>query len=846
MADLIRVPPFSYIHVLDNNKNVQRVECGPQTYTRQDGEKVVSGPNPMIIVPPRHYVVVVDPYIRVDENSKAPLTDEHGQVKIRHGDQEIRFAEDWAEPFPLLPGEKLDGQVTPLMIVPVDTALRLAAKRDFDDEGQKRLAGDEWLFHGPASYKPRIEVDVKEKISAVIIEKDHGIKVQARNGFTDSEGVVRKSGEEWLIRKAGAFLPHVEERVLGVIAPQFLIQTRALHLRAAQTFTDTYGQDRKAGEEWLVTSEMAELHLQDVCEELVGTVNLTCLGSLQFCVVLDPVDKNHKNQYGARELRKGESTFFLQPGEHLEGGIQSVHVLNADEALLLLCKEAFTDNDAKDGQIQRTPGDQWMIHGPCDYIPLVQVEVVEKRTSIPLDENEGIYVRDTKTGRVTAIRGQTYMLKAHEELWDKELSPEVETLLNWTGLGGEKPTEKARDKTRVVEFRVPHNAAVQIYDYKAKQSRTVFGPGLVMLDPDEQFTVLSLSGEKPKRPNVIKALALNLGPDFMTDIIEVETGDHARLRLKLSYNWHFAVERIPAGDEQQLFQVRDFVGDACKAVASRVRGAVAAQAFDEFHKHSARLIREAVFGLDDTGHIRDEILFTANFLAITNIDIQSVEPVDERTRESLMKSVQLAIEITTKKQERNARHGAEKIEQQARNLIEIQKINNMTAAESERQNLILLQSECAAVASTGTAKAEAEAKAEYLEIESTADVEQAQLQSAAGAIEAKETLEEENLRQKCELEFETAVSNLALDKAQRLSTIETVKFKSLVDAISPATIKAIARAGPEMQGRLLKGLGLKGYLMTDGNSPINLFNAAKGMVSSPGAGMNVGGMGMGM
>lgn len=30
---------------------------------------------------------------------------------------------------------------------------------------------------------------------------------------------------------------------------------------------------------------------------------------------------------------------------------------------------------------------------------------------------------------------------------------------------------------------------------------------------------------------------------------------------------------------------------------------------------------------------------------------------------------------------------------------------------------------------------------------------------------------------------------------------------------------------------LLQGLGLKGYLLTDGKSPVNLFNAAEGMVS---------------
>lgn len=73
-----------------------------------------------------------------------------------------------------------------------------------------------------------------------------------------------------------------------------------------------------------------------------------------------------------------------------------------------------------------------------------------------------------------------------------------------------------RDQTRVITYRVPHNAAVQIYDYKEKTSRVVFGPSMVMLGPDEMFTPLNLSGGKPKRPNTIKTLHLMLGPDFMT------------------------------------------------------------------------------------------------------------------------------------------------------------------------------------------------------------------------------------------------------------------------------------------------------------------------------------------
>jgi len=127
-----------------------------------------------------------------------------------------------------------------------------------------------------------------------------------------------------------------------------------------------------------------------------------------------------------------------------------------------------------------------MIRGPVEYVPPVEVEVVTKRAAIPLDENEGIYVRNIKSGKVREITGETYMLNQDEELWEKELPPGVEGLLALEkdpladrGFrpreGGKDPQSqgKARDKTKVVSFRVPHNAAVQIYDYKEKKARYV-------------------------------------------------------------------------------------------------------------------------------------------------------------------------------------------------------------------------------------------------------------------------------------------------------------------------------------------------------------------------------------
>ena len=830
-SQVIRIKPFFFLHVLDNNNNVTFVEVGPKTFTVLDHHTIVLQPTPMIIVPPRQYCIISNPVVRVGNE---PVRDEHGNYKLRHGDEEVRLAQDWSEPFVLYPGEALYGKVAPLQVVAPNTALKLRALRDCKDEsGELRAAGDEWLFKGPGTYVPRVEVQVVEVVRATLIGPNQAIRLRARKEFGD-----KKTAEEWLVRTQGAYLPGVYEEIVATVQAVVLTDKRALQLRAARTFTDFYNVVRKAGEEWLVTKSMAERHIPDVYEVVVGEVNITTLNSRQYCVVLDPVQASTgKPALGMRELRKGERSFFLLPGERLEAGIQAIHVLESSEALLLRAREQF-----QDGAELRKPGDRWMIYGPCDYVPPVTVDIIEKRRAIPLDKNEGVYVRDVKTGRVRAVTGAVYMLSPYEELWEKDLPAVVEELLNRDAdqsadapqpgaQGGAAPAAPSaaaapRDKTRVVTYRIPHNSAVQIYDYKAKKARVHFGPDLIMLDPDEQFTVLSLSGLTPKQPKVLNVLALLLGPRFSTDVVVVETADHARLSLKLSYNWHFEIDRSKDDDAASLFSVPDFIGDFCKAIASRVRGSVAQQTFDNFHKHSADLIRQAVFGVDPTtGAIRNRFQFTANRLVITNIDVQSVEPVDSRTRDALQKSVQLAIEITTKSQEAAARHEAERREQEARGRLERQKIEDEAEAEKSRKELLQLQAQSAAVESTGQATAEAKARSEAARIEGEAAVRQAELRAEAQKIKAEQSLDLLKQEQDNEVSHQRDLNGLEINRARELAAIDAEKFSQLVSAIGPRTLQKVAQAGPETQQRLLKALGVRTVTITDGSTPINLFSS---------------------
>jgi len=835
-SHVIRIKPFEYIHVLDNNSNVTKVVVGPKTFTRQEHEQVVEGPCKMVMIPPRHYCVIANPIIR-DADGNATY-DEYQNVRLKHGDEEIRGEQ---EPFPLFPGEQLIGKVTPLQVVAANAALRLRCIRNFTDgNGNERQAGDEWLFPGPGTYQPAVEVQVVEIIRATIIRENQALKLRARRRLADSENNQRQAGEEWLIRNPGAYLPGVDEEVVETVKAHVLTDKKALHLRAKRNFIDYNKKQRKAGEEWLVTIADAETHIPDVYEEVVGEVRITTLNNRQYCYILDPVDGNGKNKLGKKELRKGEMSFFLAPGERLESGIQNVHVLDGEEALLLRAKEAYVDTSSGEN-VNRNPGDKWMIQGPCDFIPSIEVEILEKRRTIPLDENEGIYVRDLDTGKVRTVTAESYMLKSNEELWEKELPEGIEELLTrreYTGAHGNAAAKNdLPDKTRVVTYRAPHNSAVQVYDYTKNVSRVQFGPDLVMLGPDEHFTLVSLSGGKPKQQNAIQSLCILLGPDFMTDIVTVETSDHARLSLQLAYNWFFDINKENDDDAAAVFSVPDFVGDACKSIASRVRGAVASSSFDDFHKNSAEIIRTAVFGRDAEGTVRPNLRFKSNNLVITGIDIQSVEPIDQRTRDSLQKSVQLAIEITTKSQEATARHEAQRKEQEARGRLERQKIEDEAEAERARAQLVKLQAHSAAVESTGQAAAEAKARAEASLIEGNAAVEQARLRTQAAQIKSTAELEQMKKRQAAEIAHKTSLNSLELEKARKLAEIEVSKFKETVTAIGPDTITKIAQAGPEMQAKLLGGLGLKGIMITDGNSPINLFNTAQGLIGGGNIGM---------
>jgi major vault protein len=81
-----------------------------------------------------------------------------------------------------------------------------------------------------------------------------------------------------------------------------------------------------------------------------------------------------------------------------------------------------------------------------------------------------------------------------------------------------------------------------------------------------------------------------------------------------------------------------------------------------------------------------------------------------------------------------------------------------------------------------------------------------------------------------EVKMQEEMLDVEINSKRELAKIEIDQFKKTVDAIGAETIVQMARAGPETQAKLLKGLGLQGYMIVDGKHTMNLMNTANGLL----------------
>lgn len=436
------------------------------------------------------------------------------------------------------------------------------------------------------------------------------------------------------------------EKVWAFLFPKELIvnDEEALLVKASKDFSN-----RKAGERWLVSGPCLFITRGEV--HVIGYVCQTLVPDTHYAVIINPIGQDGKIKFGYREIISGPAKFFLQPGEKLENDkIVPKHILGQLDGVNVQALR-----DMKDGDIQRHEGDSWLIKGPRVFVPTEDIKVKDTVKAHALGEKEGIYIKDLKTGIVRIETGPKYvLLQPFEELWLKKLTLLEELAIKIGSvsmarfekddsyvaqLKGEKQTYFREFDYQAVVFSVPDNHVVLIRDTSDNTLRMVYGPDIVMLKPWEIVVMLELSGGTPKRPKELLVAVKALGPDFMTDEIAASTKDHTLTRIRLSYKWAFKITLDP-DEDVKIYRLPDPVGYACRAMAAKIREAVANVPFEELHRDGQKIVTKAVFG-----ESKDQFVLAENGMQIIAVDVESIEPVDPKIVSLLQEAVNTNVKI---------------------------------------------------------------------------------------------------------------------------------------------------------------------------------------------------------
>ncbi|CAB4056455.1 MVP [Lepeophtheirus salmonis] len=113
--------------------------------------------------------------------------------------------------------------------------------------------------------------------------------------------------------KPGAYLPLAYENVFYDVRAHIPQTDVAILVKANASFKDTFGVERKNGDQGLITLERIYIILHTRCSrscKILGTVEATTLDSRHYCTILNPYGSDGKPMLGHRaKLSKGKSHF---------------------------------------------------------------------------------------------------------------------------------------------------------------------------------------------------------------------------------------------------------------------------------------------------------------------------------------------------------------------------------------------------------------------------------------------------------------------------------------------------------------------------------------------------------
>jgi len=351
---------------------------------------------------------------------------------------------------------------------------------------------------------------------------------------------------------------------------------------------------------------------------------------------------------------------------------------------------------------------------------------------------------------------------------------------------------------------------------KSGERRVVQGPATVLLDYDEQPQVLSLSRGKPKTTDhLLRTAFLLTTANKVSDLVEVETSDFCKLKVKVSYRVNFT------GDKpEKWFSVENYTKFLTDHLRSKLRSATKKIGVEKFYASAEDFTRDVIMGpvvdpADGKLKGRQGTLFEENGMHVYDVEVLGVDLDNKEIALDLYNSqkevIKHALTLASSKRALEFTKEAELISQQTASV----------KTETAKKQFQLKQEELTARLAWDLATASANAKtvAEHnlaaIEVEKNAAA--CSLISSASdklAAEQEIALENERLAQKrawLEAEVSAVVSKAAAISPDLIAALQAFGDRALIEKVteSMAPLAMIKKTGVmEVLGDLLHGTEL--------------------------------------
>lgn len=144
--------------------------------------------------------------------------------------------------------------------------------------------------------------------------------------------------------------------------------------------------------------------------------------------------------------------------------------------------------------------------------------------------------------------------------------------------------------------------AVKVVD-KTGAGRVVIGPQAFLLEYDETLEPMSLSTGKPKTTErMLDTVYLKTKSNRVSDIIEVDTVDMIKAKIKVSYR----VDFIDDEDPLKWFGVENYVKFLCDHIRSIIKSVVRKISILDLHLNLTDIVRDAILGVKEVTYVEDK------------------------------------------------------------------------------------------------------------------------------------------------------------------------------------------------------------------------------------------------